>query len=1017
MSLSLSNLDKLQICSRIKYYLLSIINISLGEIDKKAYYIHGGNIQFELLDFNMIKKIKSILIKMYDNPNLNKNQLEDLDLMASVIFSEDYDIVSNKDTAKRIARAISQKTYQHKLISIYLQYVLCIVCSFKKLNINDYDIFIKKKPNIEIKPQNIRLFPIILLIKQKNNGPNNFELEFADCNGIDNFKYHDKNTISGIIDDLLIVKNAIKNKDYVSKIEKRVFRMLFFLDMVSQGYVNKCITKGNISLDSNTIDNMNELYNFLQSKVKKINKTYFRIIDNGEIRFEKRGNIAIPTNILIATQNLCYIDRIDFWKNGMVKENNYSYSLGTESYSEFKVNVQIKDEAFRNSARIKSRAYLKNSEKVRRDNHTLDDSLNKFTGIFYGPMNDTIIQKIYYLPETTDRMIGDTFYSHSQLMEFNNDVYSYAKAYQEVNDELLGDNGFILVYRYENFINTGPYGSYYDLDIGSVFIIPTTYSTTINVLLPDTNMMKKKVLMKIRLNKGSPFIPTLTSSAVGSEMEITLPLGTILQIDNTTNMVNEDNLERILVEATVIGLIGVQNMDEYIHLFRRYINGFIDEIPMANDHSVFLNRIIHQEGSFHSIVDENTDIINILSNISENHFVDISTDVISDLIVTNTTDLNPNIDNQMKKITTTPISAFCQKRLKDYNEEIDSSKRLTIVSFDLDNSNVQCQNNKIDFVWDLINNKVNPDIFLLQNITPAGGNLPSNKPEYKVVENNRVLVVYTSLNVIDNTTIILPAGGIAQMIVLKLGENYVIYVYNVIINDFDTTTSDVDIKYLFNRVEGNLFVIGGNFGQHFVLKNYFEKIEQMDAVYGKPSDTNISGTSQNIIITSGSLDSVVKNSQNDHNLTIDYPVTRYLPVITSIQLILNTTVSFNMLNIDLYGKLSFLSESIILSHYSSSIAGDKIIRIQFGKGKYIPQKIDIVVVNDKYSAPQEYPYHMYLPIFNGDVIPKYWLVFERLILTLRERGYSLVGPVDKGGFIQYLHPYENIKHKTNQILN
>jgi hypothetical protein len=611
-----------RIFSKIRYFLSDMLKSNMKEyIDNKDCYMHGGNLQFELYDRNILDNISDSIIKQYSN---NHKKCE---ILLRTIWSDDIDVVALSDNARVIFYYVKHNIESH-LNKIRISYIKNLICNINGWSYNEvtHKIESTEWPNKSTGTM-IYGFDIEFTYKLEK-----FEFRMCDISETkpENYEYLDNRSLYDmfITDSFKVLKN-FKLNQIGSKWDKRIMRLLLSASMI----LNKNINCSNLS-DSNKkfkydqslrekfydklkkIIDYCKLYLEAQGEIYKLN-THQRTLLNSAIESERdkiNDNYGLNHGYFILdifdNRNNAIFDNIGNYKKDInldhvekiledlescmdnaklviethmiprYDQNDLSYYLYNPSGE---INVKL----------IKYYDVINNKPKSKNGNNFIEiikfyTRANDGSNKSYVTMNDYMFKRTYL-----DFPIDNT------QSGYNSDLYQLSIDTKHLFKNIVGEKHFY-VYRFENYVNISPYGGYHTLKIGDEIIVPTIYSTTLkSSSISETITKNKNIYLKIKINKSANPLFLMGISSITDEYEVVLPFGSKLKVTNITDK-KKNNDEILFVEADCIGYenlssySGINQTEQFIefyktHLMKKFSPSVTRDIPTTHiDHKPLL---------------------------------------------------------------------------------------------------------------------------------------------------------------------------------------------------------------------------------------------------------------------------------------------------------------------------------------------------------------------------------------------------------------------------------------------
>lgn len=658
-----SDFEKFKIFNNIRIFMFERIKRILtkyGDPYDGNHIIHGGNI---MLNFANKFIVNDIVDKIIAQKSSNCNDL------LSILFSDDYDIQIKDGLGGAHVLIDKIKNFDDVPVEIWFGYVKYLICFYKQLDPEEYDISFMSKllaiSKIDIKSVNSLSF----ILKSKHDPmQNGFMFNLADIAEIPEayFKERDYNTINNYITyenpDIL---KQLTSGQYVSKVHKRWLRMLFIINILWTGYFDFNYVFSdhltNLRMVTNLYDILRNQLMHIRTYLEKNNNFFiFDTKDTKECKLfindlksfdklfhdllnsnnvENKTNIDNRFDIILNTLKTPLIRRDSIY----LKNTDLVHYIDNANYGNHPNSENSELVTYRKTTNmILDQQLIKILKDYRKEIEDIDrihgDIIKHYTGIEYAEMNDLIIKGIYG-EEKEDIATSDIAKGINDLVEI---IRKLSSTYNhKIFNQIPFAEKYFYVYRYEWYINTGNLGGYYNIKPNDVIITSTINSCG---FVKGTILGMKYVLLRIKLTEKSLFAIAASYSDNPSEKEVILPPGAILKIDNINENYIDGKKYILVIDTECIGNLDYANIEEFVNVYKtQYLQigkKIIDPIQYKFDVSQLtkpistniqssniepLGTMILNTPTFVKINDLNADIDKNINTYSE--FPDFNTDI------------------------------------------------------------------------------------------------------------------------------------------------------------------------------------------------------------------------------------------------------------------------------------------------------------------------------------------------------------------------------------------------------
>lgn len=564
-------MDKFELYFGAKYLLMSIFEkIMRDTVSVPAdYYIHGGNKQFMYLDKSKLREVSNF-IKLQLNDGNDITNIK-RDKMLSVLWSDDIDIVVNPIHENTIMAAFYTLNDDNSLFKLQCKFLSRMICTFMGWDKNkDYKFKIDTRLVGPLKCNSINCKLVF----------DDEEITLCDCTFEKNYIFAGQ-LKDVIVHDNNMVLNQFKQNNFVSKADKRLCRMLFFISMIVNGYVNPIMCNSDINdfknngskLKDNIIDQITYIKNYIEKRGSIftgqgqknevrgfLNDEYFVIKINDDvskpmnITLSNFDDIIVPNEeqLIRNLQNLCY-----YVQDAADRRTNFNFLQSLDHKNDL--------------------AHVENyvGDDLTRIRKYTDAESNDLQN--YRPLNEYMIQSIY------DMLSPFSQKNRTELSSNCSKLAEIAYNKDHISKSTTDRTDIIKVYRCENNINVNNHGGFHILNVGDKILTPTMWSTTekLENIISENICKTKSILLEIELPKDANVIYVMSSSTFAKEKEILLPFGIYLEITDTYDVfygktylfVKAKYIGSIAEIPEIRGLIDTKKefTREYIEIYKTYI--------------------------------------------------------------------------------------------------------------------------------------------------------------------------------------------------------------------------------------------------------------------------------------------------------------------------------------------------------------------------------------------------------------------------------------------------------------
>lgn len=554
-------LKKYNIFCVIKYYLIRFFSSILShKILLRECFLHGGNIQFSQVDTSYFTNIIDEIFKLGDEELCKK--------FVEVFYSEDVDIVTTIHELNSVHYSITNYTNDPIYVSIfeYIKYIICLNngLDYAKSKIStEESVWVLPDGSAKI----IRMF---LLIETETG--ENIKYELTDIAGKQSYHYVDPNSIYDMVTiEMKFLLDNFKLNAVPTKRDKRIYRMFMYIQMIKNLFINYSMQPQNqLYLNSLKSDyfkkNINDIWHYCIEYIHDRNIPYF-VIDRVNDAMHFKINSDLPTNnttidddVFEQIVNTIMLKSKPTGLNQVCSLKN----LSSQSITTLDISAKINRKLYIDI----SAPLLNNIQRYLDELKKLDQNSNlrTFTADGYKLWNPYMFERYYNSKSSENASYNEKIY----------DIYNIIVNISRLNHHIFENpDEYFYVYRFENFINTGPMGSYENLNVGDEYVIPTIYSTSLVCL---ESFAENRILLKIKLNKNSIFALVTSYSNSSEEREITLAFGTVLKVVSREHIILQTGKPLLIVTTEFVRLVPCSSTEDFID---KYINTYLKNNKIA----------------------------------------------------------------------------------------------------------------------------------------------------------------------------------------------------------------------------------------------------------------------------------------------------------------------------------------------------------------------------------------------------------------------------------------------------
>ena len=1024
---------KYQIFNKVRYFIYEYVKSSLSSTAPNKYYIHGGNTLLNFIDQMILDKIME---RIMDNENLSE---ENKNFLITVLYSEDIDIVTSRVEARKISEKLKADFNENQYYRIFLYYINYVVSYYMGWSIETTKMSI----NIIDNSGAANLYKIIAIISDSKT-TKSISFVLCDIYIIDKYIYKPSEEFNNIIgfEFTSIIDQLKMDKIYHNK-DKRIYRIYFFINILYSRYLNFLKIKETYSILSDVFTLLS-LKDILEDVVNYIEKE--NIIDKG-ITIERIGNNTF--NILFGKSGFDFFKKnissgnlVNNLTNGIMnayEENN----IFKENFLATTSLMRLIDDHF-NKPPITIVPILTDYEtKLKVLDLIRDFSIKKFTGNDYKPLNDYIFNKIYGIIKTTDDTLSKR---NSYIKEI---CYELSKSF---NDILFETDKYIYVYRGENYVLTGPIGSYNNLKKGDVILLPTNVSTSIS------KPWNKSIILRIRLDVNSKFTIIMNYSSFPTEKEILLPFGTMLKINDVINVQYQDTT--LFIDSEYISTNDIMDVDKWIDYYRNYylmnknnhvLGATIDPMSLIDSLSKLRNIPI-------STI--NTTILNSIDLLVKLPEINIDEPYKDIKLGTKKLQSMPDFSSPKafdEEIISPNTNEFCEDRDLAFLKKVPGTN-LNILTLNVHNFVKICPNPKpgrdyaylVSFLNSLLK-QTHINFISLQEVSPLYLERPQLQHDitkgtlkplievmkhlkfeyYSIVNTNHNVdnvsgdyfvlcnCIFSNIEPKNKINYGLEGNRVAQVYEFQYNQERICIINTHLEYDdsklnykIGKSLIDIQIEQLNSiLMKYNNYILTGDFNHDIITHNKFKSIMDKSLLLS-PKNAILTAINSSKVIDFILISREIKNLFNinfdEFNIVIKSTVSDHYPVFATIEPRYKINLKLMEEISEKLNKEQFIDYkyTIIYKYFKMRIENDKIINTKFGKknAKDSNTKYDIYILPDL-EENLTHPFTLYLPLSEDETYLQKLKVLFNGISTLN---------IQVEFHTKYASPY---KKKKNQYIN
>lgn len=732
------NIMEFKIYSMIRPFLFRFILNKIRTIERDSYYVHGGGFMLNHLDYNIIDEIAEFIIDYSkDNNRVNCN------LLLSVLYSDDADIVTSIDQRDTIANSIISNNGIN-FEEVFIKRLFCQLLEIPIDTANGRFSILNMPPNDSGRVSRIEY----IIDSPEMDRLKKFVI--ADINGKTNYRHNDSSTIDFIVNEDHVTIAQRLDSPYMTKKDKRVLRILFHINMLLEGAVNHIKTTGLGNIDAQNIAIVCDICNTYTNNNNIIFPSIKKITDN-KININMGTSYDYPNDIGELENLLRELERINSEKKqalvldinlmkqsdyNLIKKvfDNYEYNNNNNYTQQEENKLNLVENEIRDFFTNKENWLIQNDVRSNNDNY---NPVKQFTGNYYIEINNYITYKIYDMSFTQDMI------DNSNNLERDNMIIRKLCIEQSriANNYLFTLADDMYVYRGENYSNTFR-GAYSNLKKNDTIITHNSFSTSW-----ATPFMQKPVIMRIKLSRSSQVCYIGTYSQFRNEKEILLPFGTILKVIDIKEMMYNNEV-KIVIDLENVGLLNINSIDHFVDIYKNIHLKIGKALPNNGDNPIGLVLPNNIQANI-QLINNALDNFIPLVNLQELDYVNpINNASINNL--ENTTFANlPQFNTDTAYIGEQLIgnkNTFCiNSPLNELSDLPQTNDSLNVLTMNVHNFVKICEPNHgrnmehfEQFILSLIQN-TKLDVICLQEISPNYDNYPYTQNEIK--EGNFVRLV------------------------------------------------------------------------------------------------------------------------------------------------------------------------------------------------------------------------------------------------------------------------------------